>query len=262
MTQFGVRSLWRHLMLKNFSMPMSAPKPASVTQKPSSPARLRATWSAMMDELPCAMLANGPQCTRTGVCSTVCIRVGMIASHKRTAAAPATPRSSAVTGSPSRESATTIRPSRSRMSCSADFSSEWRHKAMIAMISEATEMSKPVRRGLPFASVAARPISISRRERSQVSRTRFQVMVSGSMSSRAKRSISSSVSSFGSVLSMPSLARRLSMGGAKLRFPSFSGQRRRKRAAVDCVCSWNMRVSIAAATRLLAAEIAWISPVR
>jgi len=30
-TQFGLRPLKRHLMLKNFSMPMSAPKPDSVT---------------------------------------------------------------------------------------------------------------------------------------------------------------------------------------------------------------------------------------
>lgn len=32
-----------HLMLKNFSIPMSAPKPASVTTYPFSPTSLRAT---------------------------------------------------------------------------------------------------------------------------------------------------------------------------------------------------------------------------
>lgn len=30
-TTWGLRPEYRHLMLKNFSMPMSAPKPASVT---------------------------------------------------------------------------------------------------------------------------------------------------------------------------------------------------------------------------------------
>jgi hypothetical protein len=38
-TALGTRPLVLHLMLKNFSMPMSAPKPASVTTKPSRP-----TW--------------------------------------------------------------------------------------------------------------------------------------------------------------------------------------------------------------------------
>lgn len=46
----------------------------------TSPTSFRATLSATMDELPCAMLANGPAWTSTGVCSAVCIRVGFIAS--------------------------------------------------------------------------------------------------------------------------------------------------------------------------------------
>ena len=52
------------------------------------------------------------------------------------------------------------------------------------MISEATEMSKPVCRDMPF-SVAALPTSISRRNLSLTSITRFQATRSGSMSSRA-----------------------------------------------------------------------------
>ena len=56
--------------------------------------------SATTDELPCAMLPNGPACTRTGVFSSVCIRLGFNASRMITAMAPAPPISSAVTGVP------------------------------------------------------------------------------------------------------------------------------------------------------------------
>ena len=56
--------------------------------------------SATTDELPCAMLPNGPACTRTGVFSSVCIRLGFSASRMITAMAPAPPISSAVTGVP------------------------------------------------------------------------------------------------------------------------------------------------------------------
>src|SRR6478752_6866379 len=45
--------------------------------------------SATTDELPCAMLPNGPACTRTGVFSSVCIRLGFNASRMITAMAPA-----------------------------------------------------------------------------------------------------------------------------------------------------------------------------
>ena len=72
----------------------------SVTTKPSLPTSLSPILSAMMDELPGAMLAKGPACTSTGVSSRVCIRVGSMASFISTARAPPTPRSSAVTGAP------------------------------------------------------------------------------------------------------------------------------------------------------------------
>ena len=68
--------------------------------------------SATSDELPCAMFANGPQCTNAGWPSSVCTRFGMIASLSRTAIEPAQPICSAVTGSPERLKATVIAPSR------------------------------------------------------------------------------------------------------------------------------------------------------
>ena len=41
-----------------------------------------------------------------------------------------------------------------------------------------------------------------------------------------------------------------------------AGHSRLNRASSLCACSWNMRASIAAASKLLAAVIAWMSPVR
>mmetsp|Transcript_20905 Transcript_20905/g.45514 ORF Transcript_20905/g.45514 Transcript_20905/m.45514 type:complete len:278 (-) Transcript_20905:888-1721(-) len=133
----GFNPLYRHLILKNFSIPMSAPKPASVTQNPSGPTSLRAISSATTDEFPVAMLANGPAWTSTGVRSTVCISVGMMASFINTVRAPPQPKSSAVTGSPFRENPTTIAPSFSRKSL-RDFA-----RARAAITSEATVISKP-----------------------------------------------------------------------------------------------------------------------
>ena len=51
--------------------------------------------------LPWAMLANGPQWTNAGPPSSVWSRFGLMASRSRTVIAPATLRSSAVTGVPS-----------------------------------------------------------------------------------------------------------------------------------------------------------------
>ncbi len=248
---------------------MSAPKPASVTTKPSSPTSLSATLSAMMELLPCAMLAKGPACTKTGVPSTVCMSVGMTVSFMSTASAPLTPRSSAVTASPEeRLVPTTRRPRRSRMSARPVQS------ASTAMISLATEMSKPVWRVWP-SSAGPCPMVTRRRWRSHVSSTRCHVTLAGSMSSSEKRTRSSVVSSSGSASlagsSMPSLRRRRSMTGAKRRAPVFTsrGQSRSKilsarpsRPPSSGRVSWNMRESMAAASRLLAAVMAWMSPVR
>ena len=57
-------------------------------------------WSATIDELPVAMLPNGPQCTSAGVPSRVCMRFGLMASRRMTVIEPATCRSSAVIGVP------------------------------------------------------------------------------------------------------------------------------------------------------------------
>mmetsp|Transcript_8357 Transcript_8357/g.18239 ORF Transcript_8357/g.18239 Transcript_8357/m.18239 type:complete len:227 (+) Transcript_8357:1266-1946(+) len=222
-------------MLKNFSMPMSAPKPASVMTKPSGPASLSATWSATMEEFPVAMLAKGPAWTMTGVDSAVCMRVGMMASFMSTVMAPPAPRSSAVMGAPFLEYPTTIAPSFSRISLRLVAS------ASTAMTSEATVMSNPVARLCcflaPFTPMVSgtvsffpRPTSTFRRCRSQVSMTRCHVTVSGSMSSLTNLEISSSVSSFGSVFSTPSFRSRRNITGAN---PFFSGHSRRKSAASD-----------------------------
>ena len=57
--------------------------------------------SATTLELPVAMLPNGPACTSAGVPASVCSRLGLIASRRITAIAPAALSCSAVTGSPS-----------------------------------------------------------------------------------------------------------------------------------------------------------------
>ena len=56
----------------------------------------------MIDELPWAMLPNGPAWTMTGVFSSVCSRLGFSASRMMTAIEPAPFSCSAVTGSPAR----------------------------------------------------------------------------------------------------------------------------------------------------------------
>mmetsp|Transcript_27402 Transcript_27402/g.71922 ORF Transcript_27402/g.71922 Transcript_27402/m.71922 type:complete len:343 (+) Transcript_27402:644-1672(+) len=250
-TAEGMSPEARHFMSKNFSIPMSAPKPASVTTNPSWPTSLRATLSAMMDELPTAMLANGPACTNTGVPSIVCISVGCTTSLSRIASAPVMPRSSVVTGLPSVSAAKTILPRRSLKSCGSVAS------ARIAMISDATAISNCVSRVRPF-SAGPCPTVILRRKRSLVSKTRHHVMVDSSMLSRANLTFCSSVNFVGSVSSIPSrLSRRIWMS-ENLSFLT----RRLKRSSSFWYDSWNVRASIAAATRLLAAVMAWMSPVR
>mmetsp|Transcript_27223 Transcript_27223/g.84633 ORF Transcript_27223/g.84633 Transcript_27223/m.84633 type:complete len:263 (+) Transcript_27223:328-1116(+) len=250
-------------MSKHFSPPISAPKPASVTTYPSAPTNFRPTLSATMEELPCAMLAKGPACTSTGVPSMVCISVGISASFMSTASAPAQPTSSAVTNAPpwtpsSFDRATTMRPSRALKSARSVA------RASTAMISEATAMSKPVSRVFPF-SVGFLPTSIFRRKRSHVSKTRFQVMVDGSTSKRAKRFRSSTDKSSASSNAgpvTPSRSSRDRCDNATGRVAPFFGQRRSKSFSSVWVDSWNIRASSAAANKLFAATMAWMSPVR
>ena len=188
-------------MSTNFSKPMSAPKPLSVTiQSPS----LRPSRSATSELLPCAMLANGPQWTSAGWPSSVCTRFGFSASLSSTVIEPAAPICSAVTGSPSKVEPTVIAPRRARRSARS------RATATIAITSEAAVMSKPVSRGMPFARPPS-PTTVWRSTRSSMSTQRRQVIECGSSPS-----------------SLP--CRR---------------------------CE-----SIIAASRLLAAPIAWMSPVK
>src|ERR1035437_7918793 len=77
----------RHLISKNFSAPMSAPKPASVHTISLVASARR---SARTEFLPWAMFANGPQWTKAGPPSRVWSRLGLIASSSRTVIAPAT----------------------------------------------------------------------------------------------------------------------------------------------------------------------------
>ena len=122
-------------------------------------------------------------------------------------------------------------------------------------------MSKPVSR-VYFFSSSPRPTWMPRRKRSEVSTTRRHVMVEGSMSSRANARFSSAVSSSGTVFLMPSFSRRRSWMGEKAFLSPLTETRRLKRFSSDCCPSCRMRVSSCAASRLFAAVMAWMSPVR
>ena len=102
--------------------------------------------------------------------------VGSIASRTIAAIAPATSRSSAVTGAPSRVCPTTMRPRRARRSFRSDASPS------TAITSDADVMSKPDCLGTPFFGPPS-PTWISRSARSFMSTTRFQLMRSVSTSS-------------------------------------------------------------------------------
>ena len=62
-TALGRSSPMRHVMSKNFSIPMSDAKPDSVTTNSPS---FSPTRSATSELLPWAMFANGPQWTNAG----------------------------------------------------------------------------------------------------------------------------------------------------------------------------------------------------
>ncbi len=144
---------------------MSAPKPASVMRKSPVWMPMR---SAITDELPWAMLPNGPAWTSTGVFSSVWSRLGLMASRIMTVMAPAARSSSAVIGSPASVYPMTIRPSRSRMSRSEV------DRASTAMTSDAAVMSNPDWRGMPSSAVPS-PITRLRSARSLTSSTRRHV---------------------------------------------------------------------------------------
>ncbi len=166
--------------------------------------------------------------------------------------APAAPRSSAVIGSPARLQPATIRPSRMRRSAGEAA------RARIAITSLAVEMSNPAGRSCP-ASSSPSPIRIRRSIRSLVSSTRLISIRSGSKSRRnsLRRSSRERSGEFrAEIASLSARARceRLKVPSGASRFASFSS------SSASASCS--MRASIAAASRLLAAVTAWVSPVR
>ncbi len=88
-------------------------------------------------------------------------------------------------------------------------------------------------------------------------------MVSGSISNRQRRLRSSGVRSSGLFLVIPSFARRPSKPFPKVRLPFLSaGHRRLNNCSSVAPDSCSIRASIAAARRLFAAVMAWMSPVR
>jgi hypothetical protein len=166
MAASGFRPATRHLMSKNFSAPRSAPKPASdSTTSHSASARRVAT----MELQPWAMLPNGPQCTNAGPPSSVCTRLGWMASFRSRVIAPWAFKSLARTGRLSWVSPTMMRASRASRSARSLAS------ARIAMISEPGMMTnRSSRAGPPF--MPPRPTTMLRSARSFMSMVRGQVM--------------------------------------------------------------------------------------
>lgn len=253
--QLGLSPAVQHLMLQNFSNPISDPNPASVITYPFSPTSFKASSSATIEEFPWAIFAKGPGWIKTGFDSNVCIKVGMIASFIKTVNAPPTPKSSAVTASPFLFKATTISPNQFLMSFKSF------DKASTIMISLATEISKPVDLSNPLSSLPF-PTVIPQSIQSLTSMTLFQLIVEGSISSHEYFTFYSSVHESGSWLN-PSLSILFIMTSEMILFPSlfFGNNRLNKKLSLQ-VFSWNIQVSIAAANKLFAAVIAWISPVK
>mmetsp|Transcript_120998 Transcript_120998/g.338774 ORF Transcript_120998/g.338774 Transcript_120998/m.338774 type:complete len:211 (+) Transcript_120998:1479-2111(+) len=139
----------------------------------------------------------------------------------------------------------------------------------MAMISELTVMAKADSRHnctpcLLENSLGLLPMVTLRKYLSLQSVTRLQVIVSGSMSSLTNFSISASVSRSGScfLCPKPNFSRRAYMEGSKERLPFLStGHKRFHMPSTVEVFSWYHLVSIAAAKRLCAAVMAWMSPV-
>ena len=95
-TALGFKPSCLHLISKNFSAPKSAPKPASVIQYSPS---FNASFVALTLLQPCAIFANGPPWISAGVFSSVCTKLGLIASFKSTATLPSALSSDTVIGS-------------------------------------------------------------------------------------------------------------------------------------------------------------------
>jgi len=113
---------------------------------------------------PCAMLANGPPCTKAAVFSVVCTKLGCNASLSSTVMAPATPKSFTVKGLLSYVKPKMMFSMRRRRSCTSF------DKQRIAMISDAGVMSKPDSWVMPLL-LGPKPTTMLRSERSFTSST-------------------------------------------------------------------------------------------
>ncbi len=154
---------------------MSAPKPLSVTTQSASLSPIR---SAMIELLPCAMLANGPACTKTGVFSVVWSSVGLMVSRSSTAMAPAVPRCLggdrlAALVEADHDPAEALAEVLEARGEAEDGHDLGRHRDVEARSRAGSRSPRP-----------PRPITIFRSARSLTSTTRGHVMVSGSMRER------------------------------------------------------------------------------
>ena len=119
---------------------------------------------ARIELQPCAILANGPPCTKAAVPSVVCTKLGWIASFNNTVMAPATPKSFTVKGWSSYVKPNRIFSIRRRRSLTS------LERQRIAIISEAGVISKPDSWVIPF-DLGPRPTTMLRNERSFTSST-------------------------------------------------------------------------------------------
>ena len=92
--QSGERPALRHLMSMNFSAPKV--RAEAGLGDGDDPPSFKASLVACTLLQPCAILANGPPCIRQGVPSSVCTRLGLIASFISAVIAPSACRSRAI----------------------------------------------------------------------------------------------------------------------------------------------------------------------
>ena len=118
----------------------------------------------MREDVPCAMLANGPPCIIAGVPSMVWTRFGLMASLSRTACAPAAFRSRQKTGFSS-----VVKPIMALPSISLR-SPGFLQRQSMAMTSDAAVMSNWLSSTIP-PSFPPKPTTMRRSERSFMSTT-------------------------------------------------------------------------------------------
>lgn len=95
--KFGIVGQWQYIVDWSLSTRLNVGSIEGLL----FPKKIVAYTSLLMEALHMLKMSK-PACTRTGVSSRVCIRVGSMASFISTVRAPPTPKSSAVTGAPAR----------------------------------------------------------------------------------------------------------------------------------------------------------------